>query len=87
MIAKSLMAIPYSRIPAKATKQPSPFEVSIPEAGLSDFKALLKLSKVTAPTYESLQEDRRFGISHKWITEAKKYWEQEFDWYVPLKMA
>lgn len=75
------MAIPYSQIPAKATKQPSAFEISIPEADLSDFKALLKLSKVAAPTYESLQEDGRFGISHKWITDAKKYWEEGFDWY------
>jgi microsomal epoxide hydrolase len=74
------MAIPYSQIPAQATKQPSPFRISVPEAKLSEFKALLKLSKITSPIYESLQEDRRFGVSHKWITEAKKYWEEEFDW-------
>jgi Epoxide hydrolase N terminus len=74
------MAMPYFQIPANSTKQPSPFQISIPEDKLTDFKALLKLSKITPPTYESLQEDRRFGVSHKWITEAKKYWEAIFDW-------
>ncbi|PMD42060.1 alpha/beta-hydrolase [Hyaloscypha variabilis F] len=74
------MASPYSQIPVKATKQPAPFQISISEEKLSDFEALLKLSKVTAPTYESLQEDRRFGVGHKWITDAKKYWEEDFDW-------
>jgi hypothetical protein len=74
------MASPYSQIPVKATKQPAPFQISISEEKLSDFEALLKLSKITAPTYESLQEDRRFGVGHKWITDAKKYWEEDFDW-------
>jgi microsomal epoxide hydrolase len=74
------MAIPYSQIPTQATKQPSPFQISVPEAKLSEFKALLKLSKIASPTYESLQEDRRFGVGHKWITEAKQYWEEQFDW-------
>ncbi|KAE9369905.1 alpha/beta-hydrolase [Stipitochalara longipes BDJ] len=74
------MAIPYSQIPVKATKKPSTFQISISEEKLSEFKALLKLSKVTPPTYESLQEDRRFGISHKWLAETKKYWEERFDW-------
>jgi microsomal epoxide hydrolase len=73
------MAIPYSQILATATKQPSPFLISIPEAKLADFKTLLKLSKVTPQTYESLQEDRRFGVDHKWVTETKKYWEETFD--------
>jgi microsomal epoxide hydrolase len=74
------MSIPYSQIPAEATKHPAPFEILIPDAKLSEFSVLLKLSKVPAPTYESLQEDGRFGVSHKWIAEAKKYWEEEFNW-------
>jgi microsomal epoxide hydrolase len=67
------MTTPYAQLPAKATKQPTPFQISISEEKVWEFKALLKLSKVTPPTYESLQEDRRFGVSHKWITETKKY--------------
>ncbi len=74
------MAVPYSKIPAGAMKAPSPFEISMSETKLSEFETLLKLSKIPAPTYESVQEDRRFGLGHKWITKAKDYWEKEFDW-------
>jgi microsomal epoxide hydrolase len=74
------MATAYPQIPTAAIKPPSPFRISISEPKLSEFEALLKLSKVTAPTYESLQEDGRFGVGHRRITEAKKYWEKEFDW-------
>ncbi|KAF4632021.1 hypothetical protein G7Y89_g6112 [Cudoniella acicularis] len=74
------MAIPYSQIPTQAIKTPSPFNVSIPANQLSELKALLKSSKIPAPTYESLQEGGRFGVSRRWMTEAKRYWEDEFDW-------
>ncbi|KAL2373912.1 hypothetical protein RJ035_004335 [Blastomyces gilchristii] len=70
----------YTTLPSTATKRPEPFQVSIPEQQLSEFKTLLKLSKIPVPTYESLQEDGKFGISHKWLVETKKYWEEEFDW-------
>ncbi|EDN02319.1 predicted protein [Histoplasma mississippiense (nom. inval.)] len=74
------MAASYSTVPSVALKAPEIFHVAIPEQQLSEFKTLLKLSKIPAPTYESLQEDGRYGISHKWLTETKKYWEEEFDW-------
>jgi len=74
------MTLPYSQIPPKALKVPSPFESSISEDQISEFKQLLKLSKIPEPTYESLQEDGRFGVSHKWLTNAKNKW-AEFDWY------
>ncbi|EER45056.1 epoxide hydrolase [Histoplasma capsulatum var. duboisii H88] len=74
------MTASYSTIPSVASKAPEVFHVAIPEQQLSDFKTLLKLSKIPAPTYESLQEDGRYGISHKWLAETKKYWEEEFDW-------
>ncbi|OJD11250.1 hypothetical protein ACJ73_09579, partial [Blastomyces percursus] len=70
----------YTTLPSTATTRPKPFQVSIHEQQLSEFKTLLKLSKIPVPTYESLQEDGRFGISHKWLVEAKRYWEEEFDW-------
>lgn len=78
------MAASYSTVPSVALKAPEIFHVAIPEQQLSEFKTLLKLSKIPAPTYESLQEDGRYGISHKWLTETKKYWEEEFDWYAAL---
>jgi microsomal epoxide hydrolase len=70
----------YSTVPVTATKKFTSSEISIPEKDLDDFKNLLKLSKIAKPTYESLQEDGRFGITHKWISEAKKYWVEEYDW-------
>ncbi|PGG96655.1 microsomal epoxide hydrolase [Blastomyces parvus] len=72
----------YTTIPSTAastTKRPEPFQVSIPEQQLSEFKTLLKLSKIPAPTYESLQDDGRYGVSRQWLVETKRYWE-EFDW-------
>jgi hypothetical protein len=77
------MANNYGKIPESALHKPKPFKIEIPAQELDDLKTLLRLSKIPAPTYESLQEDGKFGVSHKWLTESKKYWEEKFDWYVP----
>ena len=74
------MSQPYSKVPAAALNSPVPFKVAIPETQLSEFRTLLKLSKIAAPTYESSLEDGRYGLTHKWITEAKDYWLSTFDW-------
>lgn len=74
------MATPYSQIPAKALQKPESFKVEIAGKEIEDLKQLLKLSKIPKPTYESLLEDGRFGVSHKWMTETKRVWESEFDW-------
>ncbi|ODH19659.1 hypothetical protein ACO22_06163 [Paracoccidioides brasiliensis] len=74
------MAADYSTAPSSAVKIPEPFRIEIPEQQLGEFKTLLRLSKIPMPTYESTQEDGRFGISHKWMMEAKRFWEEEFDW-------
>ncbi|KAH6712012.1 Alpha/Beta hydrolase protein [Leptodontidium sp. MPI-SDFR-AT-0119] len=70
----------YNTIPSKAFKQPTPFTVSIPETQLTEFRTLPKLSRIPAPTFESLQEDGKFGITHKWLTDAKRHWVENFDW-------
>ena len=75
-----MMAAPFSTIPAKALKKPEPFKAEIPEREIEELKQLLKLSKIPKPTYESLQEDGKYGVSHKWMSEAKRVWEDEFDW-------
>lgn len=74
------MALQYAQIPATAPKKPSPFKASIPQEQLDDLNTLLKLSKIPSPTFESLQEDRRFGVSHSWVTNAKKHWIDEYSW-------
>lgn len=74
------MSQPFSKIPPKASNSPSPFTVAVPETELLEFRTLLKLSKIAAPTYESLQDDSKLGITHTWISEAKEYWLNKFDW-------
>ncbi|KAH6690240.1 epoxide hydrolase [Leptodontidium sp. MPI-SDFR-AT-0119] len=47
---------------------------------IADFKQLLKLSRLPKQTYENSQENRRYGVSLSWLTEAKRVWLEEFDW-------
>ncbi|KAF2010210.1 hypothetical protein BU24DRAFT_496971 [Aaosphaeria arxii CBS 175.79] len=70
----------FSTIPANATQQPTPFGLHVDEQKLQDFKTLLRLSPVARETYENQQEDRRFGVTRKWMLDAKEYWENSFDW-------
>ncbi|KGQ01800.1 hypothetical protein PAAG_11371 [Paracoccidioides lutzii Pb01] len=70
------MAADYSTVPSNAVKIPEPFRIEIPEQQLGEFKTQLRLSKIPMRTYESTQEDGRFGISHKWMMEAKRFWEE-----------
>jgi len=71
----------YDTIPRRATLQLTKFNAIVTDDELSDFKQLLKLSKIGPKTYENLQEDRRFGVTHAWLSDAKTYWEQKYDWY------
>lgn len=74
---------PFSTVPSAAQSQPEPFELHIDEQKLQDFKTLLRLCPIAKETYENLQDEGshgRFGVSRKWVVEAKKYWEQEYDW-------
>jgi microsomal epoxide hydrolase len=75
------MPAQYNSVPFNALKQPTPFTADIPEAELSAFHKLLKRSRIPRPTYESVQEDGKFGVTHKWMTEAKEHWLNKFDWY------
>lgn len=70
----------YDEIPKKATIAPEKFTAHVSDQELDDFKQLLRLSKIGPKTFENLQEDRRFGLSHAWITKAKERWEQGYDW-------
>lgn len=74
----------FGTVPANAEQQPEPFEVKFPEKKLEDLKTLLRLSPVAKDTYENHQDDRRFGVTREWMLDAKKYWEEKFDWYFIL---
>lgn len=70
----------YGRVPSKAKAHPKPFTAHVPDDTLSEFKQLVKLSKIGPAVYENQQQDRRFGITRDWLVDAKEYWETTFDW-------
>jgi microsomal epoxide hydrolase len=74
------MSEQYDIIPNGAPSEPTPFTISIPETQLTEFRTLLKLSKTPPPTFESLNTDSKYGITHKWLAEAKDHWLNKFNW-------
>jgi microsomal epoxide hydrolase len=70
----------FSKIPSSATLKLEPFTVDIDDESLNELKALLKSAKLPIVTFENTREDRRFGITRKWIQVAKAKWENQFDW-------
>jgi len=74
----------YSTIPSSATLKPRPYHVHIDQQKLEDMNQLIKLSPLGPKTYENQQDspDRRFGVSLKWMHQAKEEWTGTFDWYV-----
>ncbi|KAL2831246.1 Alpha/Beta hydrolase protein [Aspergillus pseudoustus] len=74
------MSAPFSKLPSAANISPSRFRIAIPDEQLSEFRTLLKLSKIGPQTYENTQEDRRFGVTHEWISARKEEWLTGFDW-------
>jgi hypothetical protein len=81
------MPVPFTNFPVKATLHPAPFIVSIPQATLDELQTLLNHSKLAPNTYEGSHDDRKYGVTNKWICEAKNVWEKEFDWQVPALSA
>lgn len=73
---------PFSHVPAGASQQPTVFELRIDEQRLQDFKTLLKLSPIAKETYENLRADGEYGVTREWMLDAKKNWQESFDWYV-----
>ncbi|KAL4879615.1 Alpha/Beta hydrolase protein [Aspergillus karnatakaensis] len=74
------MPAPFATLPSSATIKPSPFRIAIPDEQISDFKTLVKLSKIAPKTYENLQSDGRFGVTHEWMSTLKEEWQNKFDW-------
>ena len=70
----------YDRLPQGLSVALESFTVDIPDAELSDFNELLRLSKLGPKTYENLQIDGRFGVTYEWMSKAKSHWETRFDW-------
>ena len=74
---------PFSTVPAGVQQQPTPFELHIDAQKVQDFKTLVKLGPIAKETFENTRDEGghgRFGVSRKWMVEAKKYWVEEYDW-------
>lgn len=57
-----------------------PFTLSVSDKDLSEFRQLLQLSKIGPKTFENQQTETDFGVTYKWLSEAKDYWLNTFDW-------
>ena len=73
-------AMAFDQLPAGSTTEVSPFHVSVTDDALSELKMFLSLSKLAPVTYEGLQ-DRKYGVPHRWLKNAKSVWLKDFDWY------
>ena len=74
------MASQFNTIPGDATRKLEPFTLQVPEESLSEFRELLKLSKIGPATWWNQYDDHRFGVSREWISNAKETWLTGFDW-------
>ncbi|KAL4948276.1 Alpha/Beta hydrolase protein [Aspergillus filifer] len=81
------MAVPFTKLPLTASTKPSPFSIAISDEQLSDFKTLVKLSKIAPQTYENLLADGRYGVTHDWMTTMKEEWLNSYDWRATEKHA
>lgn len=75
------MSLQFATIPAGAKVQPKPFTISVPEEQINELQTLVKLAKTAPPTFEGSHDDGKYGVSTKWLLEAKEEW-KKFDWYV-----
>lgn len=57
-----------------------PFALAISDQDISEWRQLLQLSKLAPETWEGRQEDRRYGVTNKWLSETKHYWLNKYDW-------
>ena len=74
------MSTSYSQLPKNAAVAPEPFRLHVEDQAIEEFHTLLRLSKIGPVTWENQQQDRRFGITHEWLSKAKDEWLNRFNW-------
>ncbi|KAH6664192.1 Alpha/Beta hydrolase protein [Halenospora varia] len=74
------MAAEFSTIPPGASVTPTPFTVDVAEEALDELNTLVKLSKISKPTYENTTSDAYFGVTREWIENAVSTWKNDFSW-------
>jgi microsomal epoxide hydrolase len=72
----------FNTVPSNAAQKPEPFELHVEQQKLLDFQTLVRLSPIGKDAYENQEErDGKFGVSRKWMQEARNVWQNHFDWY------
>lgn len=74
------MAKHFNVAPEGASAKLEPFSLHVPENDLSEFRELLRLSKIGTSTWWNRQNDPQYGVSREWMVQAKESWLSKFDW-------
>jgi microsomal epoxide hydrolase len=70
----------FGTVPSNARITPEDFTIAFPQTELDDLRSLISASRVGPETFEGLQQDRKYGITTKWLRDAKMTWLEGFDW-------
>jgi len=70
----------YDTLPSGASNNVKKFTVHISDEKLNELKQLIKLSPIGPVTYENQDRELGFGMTRKWLEEAKEQWINKFDW-------
>jgi microsomal epoxide hydrolase len=62
-----------------------PYTLNVPDQDLSEWRQLLQLSKLGPKTYENTQTEQNFGVTQKWLSDAKDHWLNSYDWHAQEK--
>ena len=72
----------FSKLPSGAKLEFKPFKSEISQVNIDTMKHLIQLSPIAPETFENLRTDGQYGITRKWLSEAKDYWQTKYDWYI-----
>ncbi|KAH8650678.1 Alpha/Beta hydrolase protein [Ilyonectria robusta] len=75
-----MAATDFATCPEIMPGRPRRFFLQIPEQDLTEFRDLVKLSKIGPATWWNKQNDLQFGISREWLVKGKEAWLNVFDW-------
>lgn len=70
----------FDELPYESTVRLQPFRIKTPQSELDDLKALLVAIRLPKETFENVQTKDNFGVTRKWMVEAKNAWLDDFDW-------
>jgi microsomal epoxide hydrolase len=57
-----------------------PYTLSIPDSALESWRQLLSLSPLGPKTFENQQEAENYGVTYKWLSDAKEHWLKTYSW-------